>query len=128
MRLSNSFKCSLSLSKRSSAYKPNWPLLKQPESPTPTPSKVLFQPLAAVTPSSFPKIREIKSIQMPIIQIGSEQYDSDLLSNQSKSLLMELTELDLYIVQIKEDLLVAKQKRKKLSKETYEAIQIAKVV
>lgn len=65
---------------------------------------------------------------MPIIQIGSEQYDSDLLSNQSKSLLMELTELDLYIAQIKEDLLVAKQKRKKLSKETYEAIQIAKVV
>lgn len=65
---------------------------------------------------------------MPIIQIGSEQYDSDLLSNQAKSLLMELAELDLYIVQIKEDLLVAKQKRKKLSKETYEAIQIAKVV
>ena len=56
---------------------------------------------------------------MPIIQIGSEQYDSDLLSNQAKSLLMELAELDLYIVQIKEDLLVAKQKRKKLSKETY---------
>ena len=65
---------------------------------------------------------------MPIIQISSEQYDSDLLSNQSKSLLIELTELDLYIAQIKEDLLVAKQKRKKLSKETYEAIQIAKVV
>ena len=65
---------------------------------------------------------------MPIIQIGSEQYDSDLLSNQAKSLLMELAELDLYIVQIKEDLLVAKQKRKQLSKETYKAIQIAKVV
>lgn len=65
---------------------------------------------------------------MPIIQIGSEQYDSDLLSNQAKSLLMELAELDLYIVQIKEDLLVAKQKRKRLSKETFEAIQIAKVV
>ena len=65
---------------------------------------------------------------MPVIQIGSEQYDSDLLSNQAKSLLMELAELDLYIVQIKEDLLVAKQKRKQLSKETYEAIQIAKVV
>jgi hypothetical protein len=64
---------------------------------------------------------------MPVIKIGSESYDSTLLSNSAKSLLIELAELDFYITQIKEDLLLLKEKREKLSKETFEAIQTAKL-
>lgn len=64
---------------------------------------------------------------MPIIQIGSEKYDSELLSNQAKCLLIELADLDSKITVIKDELAKIKQLRKRLSKEAFEAIQTAKV-
>jgi hypothetical protein len=64
---------------------------------------------------------------MSVIKIGSENYDSTLLSNSAKTLLIELAELDFYISQINLDLRLSKKKRKKLSKETFEAIQTAKL-
>ncbi|MFY9127305.1 MAG: hypothetical protein WAO82_01360 [Limnohabitans sp.] len=65
---------------------------------------------------------------MPIIQIGSDDYDSDLLSNQAKCLLMELADLDSKIAVPKDESSKVKQLRKRLSKEAFEAIQTAKVI
>ena len=65
---------------------------------------------------------------MPIITIGTDKYDSDLLSNQAKCLLMELADLDSKIAVLKDELSKVKQLRKRLSKDAFEAIQSAKVV
>jgi uncharacterized small protein (DUF1192 family) len=65
---------------------------------------------------------------MPIITIGIDKYDSDLLSNQAKCLLMELADLDSKIAVLKDELVNVKQLRKRLSKEAFEAIQTAKVI
>ena len=65
---------------------------------------------------------------MPIITIGRDKYDSDLLSIQAKCLLMELADLDSKIAVLKVESSKVKQLRKKLSKEAFEAIQTAKVI
>ena len=65
---------------------------------------------------------------MPIITIGTDKYDSDLLSNQAKCLLMKLADLDSKIAVLKDELSKVKQLRKRLSKDAFEAIQSAKVV
>lgn len=64
---------------------------------------------------------------MPIITIGTDKYDSDLLSNQAQCLLMELAVLDSKIAVLKDELAKVKQLRKRLSKVAFEAIQTAKV-
>jgi uncharacterized small protein (DUF1192 family) len=64
---------------------------------------------------------------MPIVKIGSDQFDSDLLSNQAKFLLMELAELDSKVAVLKDELAKVKHLRKRMSKEAFEAIQTAKV-
>jgi len=63
---------------------------------------------------------------MPIITIDTDRYDSDLLSNQAKSLIAELAALDLYIGYLKENLEEAQLKRRALSRRTLESIEVAK--
>jgi hypothetical protein len=41
---------------------------------------------------------------MSIVKIGTDHYDSELLSNDSKSLLIELAELDIQISQLQQEL------------------------
>jgi seryl-tRNA synthetase len=64
---------------------------------------------------------------MPIVKIGPENYDSDLLSNAAKALLVELAELDLKIYQLKQELDESISKRKQLSKLASNAIKSAKI-
>ena len=64
---------------------------------------------------------------MPIITISSDEYDSDLLSNQAKSLIVELAVLESYFSCLEEILEEAQQKRCPLSRRTLESIEEAKI-
>jgi hypothetical protein len=64
---------------------------------------------------------------MPIVAIGTDNYDSELLSNDSKALLIELEELDIQISQLQQELADSIYMREQLSYLALDAIESAKV-
>jgi hypothetical protein len=64
---------------------------------------------------------------MSIVTIGTDNYDSHLLSNTSKALLIELAELDIKISQLQQELADSIYMREQLSCLALDAIESAKV-
>jgi hypothetical protein len=64
---------------------------------------------------------------MSIVKIGTDNYDSELLSNDSKSLLIKLAELDIQISQLQQELADSIYMREQLSCLALDAIESAKV-
>jgi hypothetical protein len=64
---------------------------------------------------------------MPIVTIGTENYESNLLSNHSKALLIELSKLDIQISQLQQELADSIYMREQLSQLVFDAIQSAKL-
>ncbi len=64
---------------------------------------------------------------MSIVAIGTDNYDSELLSNDSKALLIELEELDIQISQLQQELADSIYMREQLSYLALDAIESAKV-
>jgi hypothetical protein len=64
---------------------------------------------------------------MSIVAIGNDNYDSQLLSNDSKALLIELAELDLQISKLQQELADSIYMREQLSCLALNAIESAKV-
>ncbi len=64
---------------------------------------------------------------MSIVKIGTDHYDSELLSNDSKSLLIKLAELDIQISQLQQELADSIYMREQLSCLALDAIESAKV-
>ncbi len=64
---------------------------------------------------------------MSIVKIGNDNYDSELLSNDSKALLIELAELDFQISKLQQELADSIYMREQLSCLALDAIESAKV-
>jgi hypothetical protein len=64
---------------------------------------------------------------MSIIKIEADNYDSDLLSNPSKALLIELAELDIEISQLQQELADSIYLREQLSQLAFDSIETAKL-
>jgi hypothetical protein len=64
---------------------------------------------------------------MTIVAISTDNYESDLLSNASKALLIELAELDIQISQLQQELADAIYMREQLSYLAHDAIGSAKL-
>lgn len=64
---------------------------------------------------------------MSILAIGTDNYDSELLSNDTKALLIELAELDIQISQLQQELADLIHLREQLSCLALDAIESAKV-
>lgn len=64
---------------------------------------------------------------MSIVKIGNDNYDSQLLSNDSKALLIELAELDFQISKLQQELADSIYMREQLSCLALNAIESAKV-